>query len=162
MMNNIYDFSAKQLNGSEQSLNLYQGKVLLIVNVASQCSFTGQYSGLEQLYREFNAQGFSILAFPCNQFGQQEPGSAEEIEAFCQSHYAISFPIFSKIDVNGPNAHPLYKYIKPQAPGLLGGQAIKWNFTKFLIDRQGKPTHRYAPMTSPQALRQAIMRLLAR
>lgn len=156
----IYDFSAKRLGGREESLSTYRGQVLVIVNVASQCGFTPQYEGLEALYRELHPKGFSVLGFPCNQFGSQEPGQAGEIATFCQRNYGVSFPMFDKIEVNGSGAHPLYQYLKQTTPGLLGSEGIKWNFTKFLINRQGASVERFAPATKPQSLKPAIEKLL--
>ena len=158
-MTSIYDFEAKSLAGEDVSLKRFEGQVLLIVNTASACGFTPQYRGLEALQQAYVSQGFSVLGFPCNQFGRQEPGSAAEIEEFCESNYAISFPMFEKIDVNGANAHPLYQYLRDEKSGLLGS-SIKWNFTKFLIDRSGKVVARHAPTTTPGALRQEIEALL--
>lgn len=159
-MSNIYPFSASDITGKPVSLASYQGKVLLIVNVASQCTFTKQYAELEQLYREFHPQGLEILAFPCNQFGEQEPGSEAEIQAFCDTNYHISFPLFSKVEVNGTNAHPLFNYLKEQAPGIFGSKKIKWNFTKFLVNASGQAVKRYAPMTKPQQIRDELMKLI--
>ena len=158
-MTSIYDFSAKSLAGEETPLKRFEGKVLLIVNTASACGFTPQYKGLEALQQKYGARGFSVLGFPCNQFGRQEPGSAAEIGQFCASNYAVSFPMFDKIDVNGGNAHPLYQYLRHEKSGLLGS-SIKWNFTKFLIDRSGKVVGRYAPTTTPEALTKDIEALL--
>jgi glutathione peroxidase len=158
-MASIYDFSATSLAGEDTPLKRFEGNVLLIVNTASACGFTPQYKGLEALQQSFGARGFSVLGFPCNQFGRQEPGSAAEIGQFCSSNYAVSFPMFDKIDVNGDNAHPLYQYLKGEKSGLLGS-AIKWNFTKFLIDRSGKVVGRYAPTTTPEALTKDIEALL--
>jgi glutathione peroxidase len=158
-MASIYDFSATSLAGDDTSLKRFEGKVLLIVNTASACGFTPQYKGLEALQQSFGARGFSVLGFPCNQFGRQEPGNAAEIGQFCSSNYAVSFPMFDKIDVNGDNAHPLYQYLKDEKSGLLGS-SIKWNFTKFLIDRSGKVVARYAPTTTPEALTKDIEALL--
>src|SRR5437764_979706 len=141
----IYDFKASGIDGKEIDLSIYRGKVLLIVNVASKCGFTPQYTGLESLYEKHKDEGFAVLGFPCNQFGSQEPGVESEIQTFCSLHYGVTFPLFSKIDVNGPKAHPIYNYLKSAKPGILWTEAIKWNFTKFLIDRQGEPVHRYAP-----------------
>lgn len=152
MTASIYDFSARLADGTTVGLDQYRGQVLLIVNTASQCGFTPQYAGLESLQRQFHTQGFNVLAFPCNQFGAQEPGSDEQIVTFCQTNYDVSFPIFAKIDVNGDNAHPLYQFLKRQAKGVLGSEAIKWNFTKFLIDRQGNIVGRYAPTTTPEEI----------
>jgi len=158
-MASIYDFSAKSLAGEDTPLKRFEGNVLLIVNTASACGFTPQYKGLEALQQSFGARGFSVLGFPCNQFGRQEPGSAAEIGQFCSSNYAVSFPMFDKIDVNGDNAHPLYQYLRGEKSGLLGS-SIKWNFTKFLIDRSGKVVGRYAPTTTPEALTKDIEALL--
>lgn len=132
----------------------------MIVNTASQCGFTPQFQDLEALYKQYHAQGFAVLGFPCNQFGSQEPGSHEDILSFCQTNYGVSFPMFAKIDVNGPHAHPLYQYLKNAAPGLLGSEAIKWNFTKFLVDKSGKVYERFAPTTKPEAIAPAIQALL--
>lgn len=159
-MNSIYDFSASLLDGSEQALADYRGKVLLIVNVASQCGFTPQYAGLEQLWRDYRARGLVLLGFPCNQFGAQEPGDAAAIGQFCSSTYDVTFPLFAKIAVNGANADPLYRHLKKAAPGLLGSEAIKWNFTKFLVDGAGQVVKRYASATKPEELRTDIERLL--
>ncbi|WP_029014518.1 glutathione peroxidase [Niveispirillum irakense] len=156
----IYDFTAKTLDGKDVSLNEWRGKVLLIVNTASKCGFTPQYQGLEALHRDYAARGLAVLGFPCNQFGHQEPGDAAEIANFCSLTYDVSFPMFAKIDVNGDNAHPLYKWLKAQKPGLLGTEAIKWNFTKFLIDRTGTVVDRAAPTTKPEDMRQKIESLL--
>ena len=158
-MASIYDFSAKSLAGEDTPLKRFEGNVLLIVNTASACGFTPQYKGLEALQQKYSARGFSVLGFPCNQFGRQEPGSAAEIGQFCSSNYAVSFPMFDKIDVNGDNAHPLYQYLRGEKSGLLGS-SIKWNFTKFLIDRLGKVVGRYAPTTTPEALTKDIEALL--
>ena len=158
-MASIYDFNATSLTGDDTPLKRFEGKVLLIVNTASACGFTPQYKGLEALQQDFGARGFSVLGFPCNQFGRQEPGSAAEIGQFCSSNYAVSFPMFDKIDVNGDNAHPLYQYLKGEKSGLLGS-SIKWNFTKFLIDRSGKVAGRYAPTTTPESLTKDIEALL--
>ena len=156
----VYDFSAKRLDGNVEKLSDYCGQVLLIVNTASACGFTPQYAGLEALYEKLHGEGLTILGFPCNQFGAQEPGDAEEIRNFCSLTYDVSFPMFSKIEVNGANAHPLYKYLKDAKPGLLGTEAIKWNFTKFLIGKDGEPVARYAPNTKPDELEAPIRRLL--
>jgi glutathione peroxidase len=155
----IYDFSAKLLAGEDVSLRQFEGKVLLIVNTASKCGFTPQYRGLEDLHREFAPRGFSVLGFPCNQFGAQEPGRADEIREFCSSTYDVTFPLFDKIDVNGSKAHPLFQFLKQQQSGLLGS-SIKWNFTKFLVDRAGKVVARYAPTATPQGMRGDIQKLL--
>ena len=158
-MTTIYDFNARTLAGKDVSLGDYKGQVLLIVNTASKCGFTPQYEGLEKLYEEMHSKGFTVLGFPCNQFGQQEPGSAEEIGEFCQVNYGVSFPMFAKIDVNGPQEHPLYTFLKRQKGGLLGSR-IKWNFTKFLVDRAGKVVARYAPTTKPKDLEKPVAKLL--
>ncbi|TLD44984.1 MAG: Hydroperoxy fatty acid reductase gpx1 [Accumulibacter sp.] len=156
----IHQFSAERLGGGEQSLADYAGKVLLIVNTASQCGFTPQYAGLEALYEHYRERGLVVLGFPCNQFGAQEPGDAEEIASFCQKNYGVSFPMFARIEVNGDHAHPLYQYLKQAAPGLLGSEAIKWNFTKFLVDRAGEVVQRYAPATAPDSIARDIEELL--
>ena len=158
-MASIYDFSAKSLAGEDTPLKRFEGNVLLIVNTASACGFTPQYKGLQALHEALSPRGFAVLGFPCNQFGRQEPGSAAEIGQFCSSNYAVSFPMFDKIDVNGDNAHPLYQYLRGEKSGLLGS-SIKWNFTKFLIDRSGKVVGRYAPTTTPEALTKDIEALL--
>lgn len=162
--NTVYNFSARLLDGNEICLDRFQGRVLLIVNTASQCGFTPQYAGLESLYRAYKDRGFEVLGFPSNQFGRQEPGTAREIDAFCSKNYGVTFPVFAKIDVNGPHAHPLYRFLKEQQPGFLGlfgAGGIKWNFTKFLAARSGKVVARYSPSTEPVALAPAIERLLA-
>ncbi len=156
----VYDFSAPRLDGHEESLSAWRGQVLLIVNTASACGFTPQYAGLEALYDKLHDSGLTVLGFPCNQFGAQEPGSESEIGAFCQKNYGVSFPMFAKIDVNGEHAHPLYKYLKDAKPGLLGTENIKWNFTKFLVGRDGIPVARYAPQTKPEELEAPIKALL--
>jgi len=156
----IYAFSAPLLDGRVVSLDEFRGRVLLIVNTASRCGFTPQYAALEQLYRTYKDRGFVVLGFPCNQFGQQEPGTAEEIGAFCQQNYGVSFPMFAKVDVNGPGAHPLYQFLTRTKPGLLGTRAIKWNFTKFLVDRSGAVAGRYAPAKNPTTLATRVERLL--
>ena len=158
-MPGVYDFSAQSLSGEDVALQRFEGHVLLIVNTASACGFTPQYQGLETLQRELAPRGFSVLGFPCNQFGGQEPGDAKAIAEFCESNYHVSFPMFDKIDVNGGNAHPLYRYLKGEKSGLLGS-AIKWNFTKFLVDRAGKVVARHAPTARPEGLRQDIEALL--
>jgi glutathione peroxidase len=158
-MSSIYDFRATTLQGREAPLADYRGQVMLIVNTASKCGFTPQYEGLEKLYVKLHDKGFSVLGFPCNQFGAQEPGSESDIGEFCQVNYGVSFPMFAKIEVNGPSAHPLYKYLKHEKPGLLGSERIKWNFTKFLVDRAGKVVSRFAPMTKPDALEAPIAAL---
>ena len=159
-MTSIYDFAAKTLQGKEVSLGDYRGKAMLIVNTASKCGFTPQYEGLEHLYRAHQRDGLVVLGFPCNQFGAQEPGGPEEIGAFCQTNYGVSFPMFEKIDVNGPDAHPLYKYLTREKRGILGTAGIKWNFTKFLIDRAGKIVARYSPLTKPESLEAPVSKLL--
>lgn len=157
---NIYDFSVKNINGKEVSLTKYKGKVLLIVNVASECGLTYQYKGLEKLFEKYKKKGFMVLAFPSNQFSNQEPGTNKEIQFFCQETYGVHFDMFSKIDVNGEDAIPLYKYLKKEQGGFLWFNSIKWNFTKFLIDKKGKVIQRYAPSTNPKALEKEIENLL--
>ncbi|MBJ7414502.1 MAG: glutathione peroxidase [Niveispirillum sp.] len=159
-MTSIYDFSAKTLDAKDVSLGDWRGKVMLIVNTASKCGFTYQYEGLEALHRDYAARGLAVLGFPCNQFGKQEPGDAAEIANFCSLTYDVTFPMFAKIDVNGDNAHPLYKWITKEKRGFLGSSRIKWNFTKFLVDRSGKVVGRFGPTTKPEALRAAIEGLL--
>jgi glutathione peroxidase len=156
----IYDFQAETLEGKPASLADWRGQALLIVNTASKCGFTPQYAGLEQLYRTYKDRGFSVIGFPCNQFGAQEPGNAEEIASFCSLTYDVSFPMMAKVEVNGPHAHPLYAYLKHAQKGLLGSEGIKWNFTKFLIDRKGEPVRRFAPLDKPEALSVAIESVL--
>ncbi len=156
----IYELSAERLEGGVQSLGEYAGKVLLIVNTASHCGFTPQYQGLEDLHMRYGPRGFEVLGFPCNQFGAQEPGEAAEIASFCQKNYGVAFPMFAKIDVNGEHTHPLYRYLKKAAPGLLGSEAIKWNFTKFLVNRQGEVIGRYASATAPETIAEDIEALL--
>ena len=158
-MASIYDFMATSLAGEDVSLKRFEGQVLLIVNTASACGFTPQYKGLEALQKAYGSRGFSVLGFPCNQFGRQEPGNAAQIEQFCSTNYAVSFPMFDKIEVNGDRAHPLYRYLKGEKSGLLG-PSIKWNFTKFLVDRSGKVVARHAPTTTPEALTKEIEALL--
>jgi glutathione peroxidase len=159
-MASIYDFSVEDIKGKPQNLDRYKDKVVLIVNVASKCGFTPQYKGLEALYEKLHARGLEVLGFPCNQFGAQEPGSEAEIEQFCELNYGVKFPLFAKIDVNGDDAAPLYQYLKKVNPGLLGSEAIKWNFTKFLVDRKGNVVERYAPNVEPQAIAGDIEKLL--
>ncbi|WP_300087226.1 glutathione peroxidase [uncultured Nitrosomonas sp.] len=149
---NIYDYGVKTIDGQDKLLGDYKGKVLLIVNTASKCGFTPQYQGLEELYRSYKDRGLVVLAFPCNQFAGQEPGSHDEIRAFCSSLYDVSFPLFAKIEVNGKHTHPLYQYLKEAKPGVLGTGAIKWNFTKFLVDRSGQVVKRYGPAEKPESL----------
>lgn len=160
MANDIYGFSAQDFKGDEVNLSDYKGKVLLIVNTASACGFTPQYKGLQALHDKYKDQGLEILAFPCNQFKEQEKGSNEEIKSFCDLNFNIKFPLFSKIDVNGDNAHPLYEYLKSEATGLLGSKSIKWNFTKFLVNKEGKVVTRFAPVTKPASMESAITALL--
>lgn len=159
-MSTVYDFSAKRLGGEETSLEDFRGTVLLIVNVASKCGFTPQYEGLEALYRTYAPKGFAVLGFPCNQFGAQEPGDAGEIAQFCSLTYDVTFPLFDKIEVNGAGAHPLYEFLKREQKGILGTEPIKWNFTKFLIDREGQVVGRFAPTTKPSEITPEIERLL--
>ncbi len=159
-MATVYDFSAKSLSGEEIPLSKFRGKVLLIVNTASRCGFTPQYSGLQKLHENYSARGFEVLGFPCNQFGSQEPGNAEQIASFCSRKYGITFPMFAKVDVNGTKAHPLFKFLKHAVPGTLGFEGVKWNFTKFLTGRNGAPVERYAPMTKPEELQKSIEALL--
>jgi len=160
-MTTAYDFKATAANGDEIDLGQYRGRVLLIVNTASKCGFTPQYEGLEKLQADFHGQGFDVLAFPCNQFGHQEPGSEEEIVEFCTMKFGATFPIFAKIDVNGADAHPLYAWLKSEAKGVLGTEGIKWNFTKFLIDAEGKVVKRYGSQTKPEAIAKDVAKLLS-
>lgn len=162
MGGDIYGFSAKTAKGEAKALSDYRGKVLLIVNTASKCGFTPQYSGLEELYGTYHEQGLEILAFPCNQFGEQEPGDADEIANFCTLNYDVTFPVFGKVDVNGKNEDPIWAYLKKQQTGLLGMSGIKWNFTKFLVDREGNVVSRHAPTTKPYQLEEEIKALLAK
>lgn len=155
-MNNVYDFEALSIEGNPVKLDQFQGKVLLIVNTASACGFTPQFGGLEELHKQYAEQGLAVLGFPCNQFGSQDPGSNDEIGAFCQRNYGVSFPMMSKIDVNGSDAHPLYQWLTKEAPGILGSKAIKWNFTKFLVGRDGQVIKRYAPTDAPAKLAKDI------
>ncbi|HTH59209.1 MAG TPA: glutathione peroxidase [Paraburkholderia sp.] len=159
-MASIYSFSARSLAGEPVTLDRYAGKVLLIVNTASECGFTPQYAGLQKLYEDYSSRGLAVLGFPCNQFGKQEPGDAAQIGSFCEKNYGVTFPMFEKIDVNGASAHPLYRWLTEEAPGLLGLEAIKWNFTKFLVDREGRVVKRYAPVTKPDAIAADIEKLL--
>jgi glutathione peroxidase len=159
-MAKIYDFAVNDIHGKAQKFERYKDKVLLIVNTASKCGFTPQYKGLEALHKKMHARGLEVLGFPCNQFGAQEPGDAEEIESFCEINYGVSFPLFAKVDVNGADAAPLYRYLKKEKPGLLGSEAIKWNFTKFLVDRKGNVVERYAPNVEPEAIAGDIEKLL--
>ncbi|HNB20901.1 MAG TPA: glutathione peroxidase [Candidatus Melainabacteria bacterium] len=162
MAADVYEFTAKSLDGKDIDMAQYKGDVLLIVNTASQCGFTGQYAGLEQLHKDYASKGLKVLGFPCNQFGAQEPGSASEIGTFCQKNYGVDFQMFEKIDVNGKDAHPLYKYLTSSAPGVLGTENIKWNFTKFLVGRDGKVFKRYAPQVEPKDMNKDIEELLAK
>jgi glutathione peroxidase len=159
-MTNVHDFAAKTIDGAERSLAEYDGKALLVVNVASRCGLTPQYDKLEALYRRYEGRGLVVLGFPCNQFGAQEPGDEAAIASFCSTTYDVSFPLFAKIDVNGADAHPLYQYLKGEKPGVLGTEAIKWNFTKFLVNRQGEVIKRYAPNDKPEDLDGAVTALL--
>ncbi|ROH91675.1 glutathione peroxidase [Stagnimonas aquatica] len=159
-MTDFYGFSAKTIDGGEQSLGAYQGKVVLVVNVASKCGFTPQYKGLEAVYKQYKDQGLVILGFPCDQFGHQEPGDENEIKNFCSLNYEVSFPMFAKIEVNGAGAHPLYQWLKSSAPGLLGTEGIKWNFTKFLVGKDGKVVKRYGSIDKPEDIAKDIEKLL--
>jgi glutathione peroxidase len=156
----LYDISARTIDGRTESLSGYRGKTLLIVNVASQCGYTPQYTGLEALYRDFKDRGFIVLGFPCNQFGSQEPGSDADIVSFCSTTYNVTFPMFAKVDVNGPAAHPLFRHLKSSRKGLLGTESIKWNFTKFLVDRNGNVVRRYGPGDTPESIRADLIGLL--
>ncbi len=160
-MNSLYEFSAPSLEGKPVRLSAFRGKVALVVNTASQCTFTPQYAGLEKLQKAYHEKGFYVLGFPCNQFGKQEPGATAEIGSFCQKNYGVSFPMFEKIDVNGPRAHPLYKWLTAEKPGFLGTRAIKWNFTKFLVGRDGRVFRRYGSWTKPEKIAADIQKLLA-
>lgn len=159
-MTTVYEFSAKDINGKDVNLADYRGKVLLIVNTASKCGFTPQYKGLQKVYEEYRDKGLTILGFPCNQFGSQEPGDENRISEFCELNYGVDFPMFAKIEVNGSDAHPLYKHLKESAPGLLGSKGVKWNFTKFLVDKEGNVVKRYAPTDKPEDLVKDIEKLL--
>ena len=156
----VYDFTATDIRGQEQSLDAYRGKVLLIVNTASKCGFTPQFEGLQTLYSDLKDQGLEVLGFPCNQFKNQDPADDKAISEFCSLNYGVDFPMFSKIDVNGPNAHPLFDYLKRNAKGLLGSEGVKWNFTKFLVDKNGKVVGRYPPTAKPESIRADIQKLL--
>ena len=160
-MTTIYDFQAEMLEGEQKKFSEYQGKVLLIVNTASQCGLTPQFEGLEQLYQDYQSKGLIILGFPCNQFAHQDPLTNEEIGGFCQRNYGVSFQMFAKVDVNGSTAHPLYQYLTAEAKGILGSQKIKWNFTKFLINQEGKVIKRYAPLIKPEKIAKDIQKLLS-
>ncbi len=159
-MTDIAEIPVTAADGSQSNLSAHKGKVLLVVNVASKCGFTPQYEGLEELQRKYAERGFTVIGFPCNQFGAQEPGNAEEIANFCKLTYDVSFPLMGKIDVNGPDAAPIYQHLKSEAPGVLGSEAVKWNFTKFLVDRSGKVVKRYAPQTKPADIARDIEALL--
>ncbi|WP_439135776.1 glutathione peroxidase [Pseudomaricurvus sp.] len=159
-MSFLAEYSAPDLAGEEHSLEGYEGKVVLVVNTASKCGFTPQYKGLEALYQKYKDKGFEILGFPCNQFGKQEPGDSEEIGGFCERNFGVTFPLFAKVEVNGDNAHPLFSHLKQQAPGVFGTESIKWNFTKFLVGRDGKVVKRFAPKDKPESLESAIEALL--
>ncbi len=159
-MTTVHDFTATTIDGTQLPLERFRGKVLLIVNTASQCGLTPQYSDLEAMYRRLEPQGFEVLGFPCNQFGAQEPGSEGEIAKFCETQYGVTFPMFAKVDVNGDDAHPLFAWLRKAAPGLLGSETIKWNFTKFLVDRDGRVVERFAPTTTPDDIVPAIEKLL--
>jgi glutathione peroxidase len=159
-MPSIYDFELTTIDGQKQHLDAYRDQVLLIVNVASRCGFTPQYSGLEQLHRKYSTQGFAVLGFPCDQFGHQEPGDEAEIKDFCKLTYDVTFPLFAKIEVNGPGTHPLYQYLKKARRGVLGTKSIKWNFTKFLINRNGEVVQRYAPTVDPVRIESDVVSLL--
>lgn len=159
-MSTVYDFSAASLTGKDINFEQYRGKVLLIVNTASKCGFTPQYKGLQELFARYKEKGLEVLGFPCNQFGKQEPGEGEQISEFCEVNYGVDFQMFSKIDVNGDGTHPLYQHLKAEAPGLLGSKAIKWNFTKFLVGKDGKVVKRYAPTDTPASIEKDIAKLL--
>ena len=160
-MASVYDYSGKTITGQDKPLSDFKGQVLLIVNTASKCGFTPQFKGLETVYEQYKDKGLMVLGFPCNQFASQDPGSNEDISQFCELNYGVTFPMFAKIDVNGDNAHPLFKHLSTAAPGLLGSKAIKWNFTKFLVNRDGKVVSRYAPTTKPEDITKDIEKLLA-
>lgn len=159
-MTTVHDFSARTISGSEESLAAYKGKALLIVNVASKCGFTPQYEGLQKLYEANKAKGLEVLGFPCNQFGAQEPGDEKEIQTFCSVNYGVTFPMFAKVEVNGDNAHPLWKFLKKEKKGLAGSEAIKWNFTKFLVDRQGEVVARFGPQDTPEMIGRKLASVL--
>jgi len=160
-MTDLYDITLQTINGSQATMADYRNKVILVVNTASRCGFTPQYAGLEALYRKYKDQGFAILGFPCNQFGAQEPSEEAQIADFCEKNYGVSFPLFAKVEVNGTQAHPLFSHLKSEAPGLLGSEMIKWNFTKFLLDRQGKVVARYAPITTANEIDSAVFSLIS-
>ena len=159
-MTTAYDFSAKTLDGEEQPLATHRGKAMLIVNTASKCGFTPQYTGLEKLWEKYQGKGLVVLGFPCDQFGHQEPGDAAEIKNFCSLNYDVSFPLYEKVEVNGSNAHPLWKWLKKEKPGLMGLEGVKWNFTKFLVDKQGKVVKRYAPTDTPEKIEKDLAAVL--
>ena len=159
-MTTVFDFTAQDIAGKDVDLSQYQGKVLLIVNTASKCGFTPQYKGLQALFEKYRERGLEVLGFPCNQFGHQEPGDEAAISEFCELNFGVDFPLFGKIDVNGDNAHPLYRHLKEEATGLLGSKAVKWNFTKFLVNRDGQVVKRYAPTDKPESLAKDIEKLL--
>ncbi len=161
MAQSIYDFECETIDGKAQPLSKFKGKVLLIVNTASKCGFTPQYDGLEALYKKHKKGGLEVLGFPCNQFGNQEPGTNEDIQNFCSSKFDVSFPLFAKVDVNGSGTHPLYQYLKEEAPGVLGSSGVKWNFTKFLVDKDGNVLERFAPKTKPEEIESAIEKALS-
>jgi glutathione peroxidase len=156
----VYQFEVKKINGETTSLSEYKGDVLLIVNTASNCGFTPQYKQLQELYEQYKEKGFTVLGFPCNQFMNQEPGTEADIQSFCEMNFGVTFPLFSKVDVNGKNAHPLFQYVTEEAPGVLGVKAVKWNFTKFLVNRSGEVVERYAPNTNPKEIAQDIEKLM--
>lgn len=156
----IYDFEANTLRGEEESLSKYKGKVLLVVNTASKCGFTPQYKGLQEVYDKFKDRGFEVLGFPSNQFAGQEPGESEDIAEFCEINYGVTFPMYEKVDVKGDEAHPLFKYLSEEAPGVLGSKSVKWNFTKFLVDQEGRVLKRFAPQTTPAQIEADIAKLL--
>lgn len=160
-MTSLYQFEAELLEGDTKQMSDYEGKVLLIVNTASKCGFTPQFAGLEKVYEKYRDQGFEVLGFPCNQFGGQDPGSNDEIGAFCQRNYGVDFPMFAKVDVKGPEAHAIFRYLTREAKGILGSESIKWNFTKFLVSKDGKVLNRYAPTTKPESIEEDIEKALA-
>ena len=160
MASSVHDFSAKRLSGKEENLSAYKGKTLLIVNVASKCGFTPQYEGLQELYETYKDKGLEILGFPCNQFGAQEPGDEKEIASFCAVSYGVTFPMFAKVEVNGESAHPLYKFLKKEKKGLAGTEAIKWNFTKFLVDADGKVVERFGPQDTPELIGRKLSKMI--
>jgi glutathione peroxidase len=160
-MPTLYDFSVQDIDGQPQPLSDYSGRVLLVVNTASKCGFTPQYAGLEALHRKYEGKGLTVMGFPCDQFGHQEPGDEAEIKNFCSLNYDVNFPLFSKVEVNGKDAHPLFQYLKKEAKGILGSEGIKWNFTKFLIDRDGRVVRRYAPTDTPESIEKDVLELLS-